>query len=218
MIFSLLHATKGRPEKAFETMNRWIGMSSGDHHIEYIFSLDDDDHNTISKMKMVNAKVIIGKNRGNVDAYNAAAKISTGDILIQVHDDLLCPVNWDILVARYLPNPLEKKVLHVSDGRNDINQTKPDLITLNLCTRAWYETRRYFWYPEYVSIWCDDDLTDVARSKNAIIDVRDRLTFFHAWQGASADKTYADSYTEANWKAGEAIYNRRKVEGFPEWT
>jgi hypothetical protein len=144
--------------------------------------------------------------------------MATGDILIQVHDDLLCPVGWDRLVTRYLKNPEEKKVLYVDDGRKDINYVKPGLLTINICTKAWYEARGYFYYPDYISVWCDDDLTAVAKNHDAIVDVKDRICFYHAWQGPQADKTYADSYTEKNWKHGEAIYNARKEQGFPEWT
>ena len=213
---SLIHATRGRPEMALKAFEMWKSRVSGDHNWEYIFSLDDDDE---TKDEIVSGapdscQVITGKNRGNVDAYNRGAAASTGSILVQVHDDVEPPQDWDKLIADKIGDTSQPKVLRVDDC-NPVNAEQGPLVTIAIMTRAWAKKQGGMWWPEYVSIYCDADLAEKAIKEGALIEAPE-IKFKHAWGGAEGDETYKRSYRDENWKIGEEILQRRRSEGFPD--
>jgi glycosyltransferase involved in cell wall biosynthesis len=210
---SLLHATRGRPEKSDAARRLWLERSSGRHEIEYIVSIDDDDELMDAVDDIPCDRLIIGKNRGNVDAYNAAYKEATGSILIQMHDDVVPPFHWDRKVANRIGST-KHAVLRVSDGQT-CNPHNPGLLTVLIGTKDYFDSLGYFYYPEYVSIYCDDDITCKAERDGVIIEAQD-IRFKHAWHGGDddADETYKRSYRDENWKIGRAIIERRFTDDF----
>jgi hypothetical protein len=40
---TLLHATRNRPQKAWECREKWMALASEPDHIEYIMAVDSDD-------------------------------------------------------------------------------------------------------------------------------------------------------------------------------
>lgn len=209
-----LHATRGRPEMAERTMERWKARSSGLCEIEYIFARDDDDE-TMASFAPWNCMVVTSHNRGNVDAYNSAAYVSKSDILVQVHDDVEPPKNWDWEISRRLGPPDKPRVLRTSDGLPESVNGKPWLVPVMICTRAWAKKLGGIWYPGYVSVFCDDDASLKAGQDGVVVDAPD-LEFKHAWGGPASDATYARSYRPENWELGEKLLERRKSAGFPD--
>jgi len=226
LTFSLIHASRGRPEMARKSHDAWMERASGAHNIEYILSVDDDDESmqdlglikTGEKSRPLQPwpmtiKVYRGKNRLVVDAYNRGAHHATGDILVQVHDDLCPPKDWDKEIAARL-DPKKPQVLQVGDG-TPLNSDKPWLLTVTIMTRAWYEKAGYWWHPDYLSVFCDDDLSLKAQKEDAVVDGKD-LIFAHAWGGADGDETYKRAYEDKNWKHGQRVFDARSAAGFPD--
>ena len=213
--FALLHATRGRAKQAMQIRNVWLERASGQHDIEYIYSLDNDDPQPLPTDGIPDGtRVIFGENRGNVDAYNRAAYDASTDckIFIQVHDDVDPPKNWDKEIIKRIGNWDEPKVLQVSDGLDQSINSKPWLLTILIGTRAWFESVGYFYHPEFVSVFCDDHASRLAAKYGVVADGKD-LVFKHNWEGPERDETQKKSYAEENWKIGEAAMVKLEAEG-----
>ena len=169
-----------------------------------------------STVVATNAKLITGTNRGNVDAYNRAAWTSTGQVLVQVHDDLTPPQDWDLLILDAIKDVTRPVVLHVNDGTApEVNADKPWLPTIAILTRAYAERVGGMWHPGYVSVFCDDDLGQKAMLDGVTVEAP-HIVFKHDWKGADRDETQRRSYRPENWAHGERLFLTRKAAGFPD--
>lgn len=174
MKFSLLHPSRGRVRMAEQAIGEWIGRSSRRHALEYILSIDadDDDVSAYEQLAAQRAvRLIVNSNRSIVDAANAAARVATGDVFIVVSDDFGCPEAWDQAIATALGERRDVAVL-VHDGSDS------HIMTLPIVCRAFYEDLGYVLYPEYFHLYCDVDLTDLARRLGKLINAR-HLVFPH---------------------------------------
>lgn len=165
---SLLHATYGRPEKAVAAMRDALAKAAMPESVEYIFAVNTDDSETATALlpfkdapkpekQWVN-KIVIRNFSGSVPAWNAAAKASTGRILVQMQDDLELPQDWDSTlcwtVEAQLPNWDTPAVIRVSDGFR-----KDELLCTAIINRARYEQVGYFLWSEYNSVFSDDEFS-----------------------------------------------------------
>jgi len=212
-VISLLHATRWRPQAAQDAHDVWMARASGEYEIEYIYSIDSDDPESLAWGLRGNF-VICGDSRGNVDAYNRAAYASRGDILVQVHDDVEPPPRWDAIVAERL-DVTRPQVLHVDDGLSAEVNKNVSLIPVMICTRKWAKDMGGLFHPEYVSVFCDDDASEKARAREAVVAASD-ITFRHHWRGAHHDDTQSRSYAPANWEAGKELLEARRADGFAD--
>lgn len=210
MKFSIIHPSRHRPAFCFDTMEKWFAMAEN-NDIEYIISLDYDDE-TLPYYKNEfldhnkDIKMVYMKNKSAVDAINYAASLTTGDIIIVLSDDFNEPLpNWD------------RQVLDFIDGRTDwILKTQdgaqPWIITLPIMDREFYNRFGYIYYPEYLHMFSDTDLTSVADylGKKLTCDLffkHNHYTVTGKWDKVTvkADSTYPQ---------GGELYKRRFFEDF----
>jgi tetratricopeptide (TPR) repeat protein len=205
---SLLHATRGRWSKAINAMSLWLGRASNPEAVEHWFAIDEDDAE--SREKLSRFRCVIGSSDGySVGAWNAAAKVATGDILIQIADDFEPPLGWDKSILDALGGDLfAPKVLRVSDGiRED------GLITMAIVTRRWYEAHGLF-DEAFRNVYSDNDLTQRAQKANAIIDAK-HLVFQHVHPlggKVSMDATYERGNDLAEYERAKQIYATKHPE------
>lgn len=212
---SLLHATRGRKQMATNAYKTWLARCNDPSRLEYILSLDSDDDTDYDWLELKAADTAIyGANRGNVDAYNAALRVSSGHIIVQMHDDVTPPLGWDDALIDAIGDVTKPCVLHVNDGLPKSVNNKPWLIPILIGTRAWFEKCGFFFHPKYISVFCDDDASQTAIRAGVVKDASD-LTFKHAWSGADHDETQRRSYSADNWQRGQLVYNEREIDGFP---
>lgn len=220
--FSLIHPSRGRPMQFDGCAHMWNTHFSGHNDLEYILSLDSDDaYNYMEIITKVVGEyplmVVSNPNRSVVDAMNNGAAKSTGDVLIYVSDDFECPPNWDLEIQKYArrANKVGKEwVLEVNDGIQPDYATSVQ--TILILSRAYYKRFGYLYYPEYFSVWGDNDFTDRARLLKANIPAWD-LVFKHDHPVAGCrptDATYQRENSQKAWDEGMALYERRKKEKF----
>jgi hypothetical protein len=208
MLISLIHPSRGRPEKAFQTARKWI-ESSGVTTVEHIRSLDFSDPEILNYD--TEGIICLNDNKSVVEATNFAAKQSKGDILIYLSDDFDCPENWGPLVLKEFEGVEGPCLLKVDDCLQPFHVP---VLTMPIMNRALYERLGYFWHPEYKSMFCDQDLFEVC-NKNGWIKNAPHLKFEHKHVSvgkAQDDETYRRS--AANWDQGKALFARRKAQGF----
>ena len=111
---SLLHATRGRSKQANDCRDKWLIAAKNPQDIEHIFGIDDDDTDSLTNINT--QRVIVERGKGCVAAWNACAKASSGDILIQLSDDWEPVEGWDEIILKEFDGVVGECVLAISDG------------------------------------------------------------------------------------------------------
>jgi glycosyltransferase involved in cell wall biosynthesis len=200
---SLLHATRGRPEKAWKCRKEWLRRAKNPDAIEHIFAIDHDDE---ASLPLMLANHVIVTSAGCVAAWNAAASKSRGDVLVQVSDDFEPPMGWDESILAELGDLSESKVLAVSDGNR-----KDDLLCMSILTRKRYEEQGYMYHPDFFSMYSDNYFSVKAFEDGVVIDARERLVFNHnhpLFGKGQWDETYIRSNSDENYAKGKAIFEK----------
>ena len=212
-MISLIHPSRGRPHKAYDTALEWLTMAGTP--VEYIISLDIDDPALQSYLKkFMTKRQVIAENKSVVEATNNAAKVATGDILLYLSDDFKCFENWGRVIESefhwYRDQPTLLKV-------DDCLQTfDKEIVTIPIMNRALYETLGYFWHPGYKSMFVDEHLYHRAKKLGAL-QLAPHIQFEHCHVSVGKspdDETYRRS--AAHWNQGKQLFAQHKAAGFIE--
>lgn len=200
---SLLHATRGRPAKALETRANFLRAAVDCFAVEHIFAIDADDTESIEALRFYR-HAIVDEPRGCVKAWNAAAAVSTGHILMQLSDDWVPCMHYDELLWLLAKEVAEKRggtvantplVFAVGDGhRTDA------LLCMAILTRARYIAQfdqwdnegrlqpperkgtcrgnAYLFAPDYFGVFSDNEFTHRAYDDGVVIQAQ-HLVFMH---------------------------------------
>lgn len=219
MKISLLHATARRDE-AVRCVERWYGEASGDVHVEHLLCFDFDVPVTVrddllSRCRSASrGKTILALPTGrrhSVEAWNHCAKSATGDVLVQLSDDMLPDRHWDRKVLEYLD--VEKpQLLGFAPASSYGDQG--GLIALAIMTRPYYEQLGYFLYPIYPSVFSDNDLTQTAMLDDVLIDAYGKFSVLHD-HDHHRDEVVRNQNSREKWFIGHNIFQARKDVGFP---
>lgn len=93
---SLLHATRGNPMLAAQTMSVWLSRASNPAAVEHIFAIDGDD-TTAAALTRFGGVAQTGT--GAAGAWSLAAEHAAGELLVEISDGLDCPPGWDSILA-----------------------------------------------------------------------------------------------------------------------
>lgn len=209
MKFSLIHPSYKRPQQALDCIKYWVSQSREPNKIEYILSIDRPDaYNYLSVIpqmhQIVDAKVCVHPNKSVVPALNNGAKLATGDVLVYLSDDFTCPHHWD----DELENVVKGKndfAIWVNDGAQD------RILTIHMLSKSYYQKLGYMYYPEYFSVYVDNDLTEQVKKDNVMVNAR-HLLFKHnhySILGTKPDETYLKENCSEAYKTGKAIFQKR---------
>ncbi len=205
MKLSLIHATR-RPDKCVAIREEWLSKS-GIMDIEHIFGVDADDEETLAVTEPYQ-RVIVTKPKGCFRAYNAAAKESTGDILIPIEDDLHPMQDWDFHVREAMKNHWDKvATLAVGDGQN---------LCIEWCvTRKFYEERGLF-HDDYWGLFGDTEWRVRARQDKVPSVIAPGIIFNHVQYqpGSGSDLIY--EMKQRRYLDDERTFNLRGRLGWPE--
>lgn len=212
-MISLIHPSRGRADKAFQTLTNWSDKCHGEG-FDYTLSIDMDDPQSPRYSQLFHGVAsYIQCSIGNVVvATNLAAAASEGDILVYLSDDFDCPDGWDTLIEKEFEGVTEPMLLKVDDC---LQKFHVPVLTIPIMNRALYEKLGYFWNPLYKSMFVDEDLYWTCHKLNCI-KYAPHLKFPHNHVSvgkAQDDETYRRS--AANWNQGKEVFARRKAQGFP---
>lgn len=227
--FSLIHATRGRPEQAIKTRDYFYQAAVCPLGVEHIFAIDEDDAESIEKLKHYR-HVIVKEPNGCVKAWNAAAAVATGDVLVQLSDDWVPCLEWDErcwnaleraandlspCVGDCVPVGEVPLVLAVSDThRTD------GLLCMAILTRARYWAQESEMFSrEYFGVFSDNEFSLRAYADKCVVDARKTIAFQHnhpLFAGkppAEWDETHRRQNAPERYAEGQAVFNRRN----PQW-
>ena len=210
MKISLIHPSRGRAEKAFETYDKWMQKSSKKTIINYVLSIDTNDADC-EKYKelfwLCPSYIVNYPNNNLVEAANRAAITCYGDFLILISDDFDCPENWYLLLLDAVKDK-QDFVLKTFDGIQDW------IVTLPIMDRIYYEKQGYIYYPEYQHMFCDTDMTHKASLEGKLI-VRNDLVFTHNhYSIGKSEKDCINTKADLTWQQGEKVYLERVKNNF----
>ena len=202
-MISLIHPSRGRYQKAYETAERWVDLAGCP--VEHILSLDSSDPLTPQYRSL--GQTLINDNTCVVEAANHAARASTGDILLYLSDDFDCFKDWGVKITEIASKYQGEYLIKVNDG---LQRFDNDVLTIPIMSRPLYNHLKYFWHPSYKSMWVDVDLYRTC-ARIGVLKFHPEVTFQHNHYSngkAKRDETYARS--DANWEQGKAIMAERK--------
>lgn len=210
-MISLIHPSRGRPEKSKQTIHKWLNSLIDIHQIELIVSCDLDDtklrdyKDIYSHTIFKENPVIINKNKSAVDAINYASSIAKGDILIVVSDDTDCFSGWDAILKE-----VEGKtdfILKTQDG------IQPWIITMPIMDRVYYNRFGYIYHPDYLHMFCDTELTCVADITGR--KIKSNLLFPHKHYSVTKEPPdEVNKKSDATWAQGEKLFLERYKRNF----
>lgn len=220
-MISLIHPSRGRPEKSVETFKKWMSHSIANKEVEFILSIDEDeptDHPYIKNSMYVTLytaamfthgyqyKIVSSKNRSAVDAINNGAKVATGDIFIVVSDDTDPIQDWDEKILQHKLNEVDW-IMKTQDG------IQPWIITMPIMDRAYYNRFGYIYYPDYLHMFCDTELTCVADITGR--KIKSNLLFPHKHYSVTKEQPDAiNKKADSTWAQGEKLFLERYKRNF----
>jgi hypothetical protein len=203
---SIIHATRGRPQVAWQRRHQWLCLAKDPMEVEWIFCVDHDDPIDYTPHQALRANP-----GGIVNAWNYGAKQAKGEILIQMSDDWSPPRHWDALISTAMGATSEEKVLAISDGlRTD------KLLCMAILTQKRLERQGgYMFHPSYQEsdgIYSDNEFTERAYSDGVVIERKD-IIFKHEnplFTGGQPDDLIRNHNKPEYYEKGKAIYEKRK--------
>jgi len=221
-MISLIHPSRGRPEKAHDTAWTWAeksGLPSSPalmaetSEFEYIISLDlDDPYKDKYSELFLSQQKVISNNKSVVEATNKAAEYCSGDIIVYLSDDFQCPNNWGQLLIAEFAKYSGPTLIKVDDCLQKFNVP---VLTIPIMNRELYNKLGYFFHPDFKSMFCDEHLYWKTYNMGAL-KLAPHLKFEHCHVSvgkAPDDETYRRS--ARNWEQGKAMFAKHKRAGFP---
>lgn len=210
------YPTRQRPALFLSTITKYMDMAVYQHR--YVVTIDSNDRTMLAILDTLKAypgvEIDITEPKGKVHAINSGIPLEGWDILVLASDDHI-PVQkeWDIHLMHDFkdtaPNK-EPRMLWYKDIRN------PGICFMPVMNRAAYDLKGYIYHPDYQSLWCDNEQTEVMTANGVMLQVDREL-----WRNESPDwggSVKRDNLYRANnslFAKDKATYLRRKAAGFP---
>ena len=212
--------TRNRCSKFFSTLDKYVELLSDKENTKFLITIDHDDSSmnnseVLNKLKTYQSlNVVVGNSYSKISAINRDMdKLEWNwDILLLASDDMIPQImSYDVFIrhAMVANFPDTDGVLWFNDG---FQESK--LNTLVIMGRRYYERFNYIYYPEYKSIFCDNDFMDVARIlKRQIYFEKCIIQHEHPdWGFSGSDKVHENN--RKDWSHDNDIYKKRRLNNF----
>lgn len=212
MNFLFKFPSRGRPERFKETLSSHLNYLSNKNNYKFVFRFDDDDltmknEDILNFIKSldINHEIFFCQNKSKIEAYNSNLENQIFDVLILLQDDMI-PIlkNYDEVISEIFTNsPYGLDcVIHFNTARWG------QLLNIwNIIGKKYYDRFNYIYYPEYGSIGCDNEFTQVSKMLNRSI-WSNLSPFIHNWAGG-------DDTEKKNWYLGASddklFWERQKI-------
>lgn len=206
--------TRSRPHNFERGMQSILSnLTEGNHNYQILVSVDYDDGSMEASLGKYeshpNVLICKGYSTNKINAINRDVEKADADwdILVNMSDDMCFKTKgFDEIIRKHFDNL--GQCLHFPDGNT------MDIITLSIIGRKFYDRFGYIYHPDYISLWCDNEQTDVAKMLGAYKFVYEYLyEHLHpAFGKAQLDAQYLK--TEGYFEADRYTYQRRKANNF----
>ena len=221
--------TFARAEKFLRVLDLYIETASSHNDVVFNINCDIEDETMTDEYVKERMKYIFSKKpnvKGNIWYDSDTEKISAindhidgidFDILVCASDDMVPKVHsWDqeIVIAMNNHFPELDGCVHFDDGN-----THGKLITFSILGRKLYDHFGYIYHPDYKSLYCDDEFTQVVRGmgKEKYIDKVIITHEHYSVKGTQNEGEFDLAAQKTLHYSGrdQYVFNTRKELGFP---
>jgi hypothetical protein len=218
MFILIKFPTRSRPDKFFSVLDQYIDNATDINKIGFLITLDTDDvlmnnQAVIARLQTYkNLTYKFGDSKNKIEAINNDINsVNYWDILLLASDDMV-PIEkgYDDIIRddmRKYFSDLDG-VLWYNDGTQDRTNT------LSILGKRYYDRFNYIYHPAYISLWCDNEFTDVSIILNKVYKT-DRVIIKHVHPnncGGEYDQLYIKN--ELYFNQDEETYKQRKKNKF----
>jgi hypothetical protein len=207
--------TRARPVQAIEVLQQYRQLAGCAIDIEVV--VDEDDETTLAvemlqRFAALGCVVTTGSHHSKIEACNGG-RVSDWDVLMLASDDMV-PVadGWAVRVLEEMDRawPHLDGAIFFDDGYQ-----KSKLCTLPIFGRHLYNQFGYIYAPDYKSLFCDREQTDVLNTLGRLKYVDDKIIEHrhHIWNRAEKDELYQRN--DALEDEDKATFERREKSRIP---
>jgi hypothetical protein len=200
-------ASRSRPLKFFDCLDNIREHFTTPYRV--LAKLDHDDPmgtDIYDLSEYPEVDVVWGYSSSKIHAINRDIPESGWDVLLNHSDDM-----W------FTSHGADKAIL--DNAENDmvlhfIDQSAPYLMTYSIMDKAYYDRDKYIYHPDYVSMWCDNEATEVAKMRGRYKFI-DTPIFEHrhpVWNKTEYDLQY--QMQGGYYRIDEQTFLRRKAQNF----
>jgi hypothetical protein len=216
--------TRSRPQQVVATLTKYIQFANHPEQLGVAISCDTNDssmtrnlvqeeiHRVLSPCAW--KRIFFSDNHSKIEACNAnMSEIDyEWDIVVLVSDDMIPQVKgYDDVIRNTMINkfPNTDGILWFNDGAQGTN-----LNTLSIYGRKMYEHLGYIYAPEYKSLFCDTELSDLCRTT-----LKDKTEYVsqvlirheHPGTGFAGKMDALYEFNQRFWSADLQVYIKRKA-------
>lgn len=211
--------TRGRPRQALEVLQKYREMAGCPIAIEVV--IDEDDETMLAcdvqqRLAALGCVVTVGAHKSKIAACNGG-RLKEWDILLLASDDMV-PVRKGyaqrVVSAMREHWPHLDGAIYFDDGFQHEN-----CCTMSIFGRLLYEQFGYVYFPQYQSLFCDQEQTDLLRAMGRLTYVDEVIVEHrHPVTGTVARDALYDR-NDSLWNADKAIYEQRAtvVKPYGKW-
>ena len=207
-------ATRSRPHKARKAIDNIIANCYYQNY-KIIVSIDKDDETMQGfDHEHPNVFMVEGYSKSKIDAINRDMDLlEDWKILINTSDDMSFVVKgFDKIIKQDFKGNYDQ-VLHYTDGNQHSN-----IMTMSIMGVDYYKRFNYIYHPDYKSLWCDAEATEVAWMLGKYEYMGDdKILFRHyhpAWGLAEYDAQYQKTESQEMWQHDFDVWKRRKLNNY----
>lgn len=214
--------TRSRPAKFLQTLQGYIDKAADLSNVTFLVTYDDDDatmNNSaiLNKLEQLQVHAIGGSSKSKIHAINRDMDMALEwDICMLASDDMICQVHgWDERLREEMKSnfPDTDGCLWFHDG--DQATKNGGLCTMCILGRKYYDRFGYIYHPAYISLWSDNEYTEIARRLNKLKffeEVLFKHVHFSNTSGLQPDALMIK--TQSYFKQDEATYREREGRNF----
>jgi hypothetical protein len=207
-------ASRSRPDKFFACIDNIIQNATTTNYT-ILCSLDNNDAEMPKELVYERLRnypgcilPVYGNSKNKVHAINRdIEKVDDFDILVNTSDDM-----WFVQKG-FDQTIIEDGVLHYSDGNYKCNS----LMTMSIIGKPYYDRFGYIYNPDYISLWCDNEATEVAQNLKKYKYMGDNKILFNHNHPKHNTKFKEDDllrYTDSFYWKDKKTFERRKHHNF----
>lgn len=216
--------TRSRPQKIMSTLTSYMKLANRPESLGVAISTDDNDetmsrnlvHEELHRILAKTAwhRIFASPNKSKIEACNANMNEIdwVWDIVVLVSDDMIPQLQgWDDVIRNHMfaKFPDTDGILWFNDGYQG-----DKLNTLSIYGRKMYERFGYLYHPDYKSLFCDTEVTDLCNS-----ELKDKCAYIpyciirheHPGTGYAQNMDALYQQNQKYWNEDMYTYIRRKT-------
>ena len=214
--------TRNRPEKFKAVFEQYISHLSGNNDVQFIISMDNDDlsmnnheiHEWLDTLAKTNSiKWFYGNSKTKIEACNANLDGIDGDVLLLASDDMIPQqMGFDEIIFESFRQcfPDFSGAIKFWDG---LRPKTDALMTLTVMGFPLYKKFGYIYHPEYKSLYCDNEQTQVCYSLGKLA-ISDTCIIQHQWTHEPFDELHARNENREMYDVDRITFEKRAAINF----